>query len=258
MADWNNVMLSNDVNSAFDCFWSTYSTMYKQAFPLKRKRFNKNFNGINKFMTAGLLVSRRTKDKLHLLAVSDPLPMNINKYKAYKSVYQRTIRAAKKLHISNKITANAKNPKKTWQTLNEIMGKSSRSETVSQIRTNGVITSDSLEIDNQFNQFFTNVGTEISNSVPPVAKRPEDYINYGRQIPTLNLTNTTPEHLLKIIKKFQPKNSVDIWGVSTRMIKAIGPEIVIPIAHIFNLSLSTGNFPSKLKECRVIPIFKTA
>jgi hypothetical protein len=112
LADWNNVMLSNDVDSAFDCFWSTYSTMYKQAFPLKRKRFNKNFNEKNKFMTAGLLVSRRTKDKLHLLAVSDPLPMNINKYKAYKSVYQRTIRAAKKLHISNKIAANAKNPKK--------------------------------------------------------------------------------------------------------------------------------------------------
>jgi hypothetical protein len=87
------------------------------------------------------------------------------------------------------------------------MGKSSRSETVSQIKANGVITSDSLEIANQFNQFFTNVGTEILNSVPPVAKRPEDYINYGRQIPALNLTNTTPEHLLKIIKKFQPKNT---------------------------------------------------
>ncbi len=156
-------------------------------------------------MTAGLLVSRRTKDKLHLTAVSDPLPMNINKYKAYKSVYQRTIRAAKKLHISNKIAANAKNQKKTWQTLNEIMGKSSRSETVSQTRANGAITSDKLEIANQFNQFFTNVETEISNSVLPVTKRPEDYINYGRQIPALNLTNTTPEHLLKIIKKISAK-----------------------------------------------------
>jgi hypothetical protein len=174
----------------------------------------------------------------------------------YKSVYQRTIRAAKKLHISEKIAANAKNPKKTWQTLNEIMGKTSRSETVSQINVNGVISSDSFDIANQFNQFFTNVGTEISNSVPPIAKRPEDYINYGRQIPPLNLTNTTPEHLLKIIKKFQPKNSVDIQGVSTRMIKAIGPEIVIPLSHIFNISLSTGNFPTKLKQCRVIPIFK--
>jgi hypothetical protein len=40
------------------------------------------------------------------------------------------------------------------------------------------------------------------------------------------------------------------------MIKAIGPEIVIPLSHIFNISLSTGNFPTKLKQCRVIPIFK--
>ncbi len=78
-------------------------------------------------------------------------------------------------------------------------GQNIKVETVSQINVNGVISSDSFDIANQFNQFFTNVGTEISNSVPPIAKRPEDYINYGRQIPPLKLTNTTPEHLLKII-----------------------------------------------------------
>jgi hypothetical protein len=40
------------------------------------------------------------------------------------------------------------------------------------------------------------------------------------------------------------------------MIKLIGNEICIPLAHIFNMSLSTGVFPSKLKLCRVVPIFK--
>ena len=54
---------------------------------------------------------------------------------------------------------------------------------------------------NHFNNFFTNVGEEISNSVPPVTKRPEDYIDYGREIPLMQLGNTTPEHVLKIIKK---------------------------------------------------------
>jgi hypothetical protein len=112
LADWANVLQSNNVNSAFDCFWSTYTNLFKLSFPLKRKRFNRNFHCINKFMTTGLLVSRRTKDNLHLLAVSDPSPLNIDKYKTYKSIYQRTIRAAKKLHISNTITANAKKPEK--------------------------------------------------------------------------------------------------------------------------------------------------
>jgi len=41
------------------------------------------------------------------------------------------------------------------------------------------------------------------------------------------------------------------------MIKFIGVEIATPLSHIFNLSLSTGIFPSKLKQCRVVPIFKT-
>jgi hypothetical protein len=72
--DWSSVVSSNDVEEAYDCFWSIYLNLYKQNFPLKRKRFNKNFNAINKFMTPGLLTSRKTKNSLHLLAVSDPSP----------------------------------------------------------------------------------------------------------------------------------------------------------------------------------------
>jgi hypothetical protein len=188
--------------------------------------------------------------------VSDPTAFNLNKYKTFKTVYQRTIQAAEKLHISNKLTENAKKPQKTWQTLNELLGKNSKSDTVSQINVNGTISSDKIVIANRFNEFFTGIGEEISNSVPPVDKKPEDYVEYGRPIPPLQLGNTTPEHIMKIIKKFQPKSSCDINGVSTKMIKFVGEQIAKPLAHIFNISLSTGNFPSKLKQCRVVPIFK--
>jgi hypothetical protein len=41
------------------------------------------------------------------------------------------------------------------------------------------------------------------------------------------------------------------------MIKFISNEIAAPLSHIFNLSLSQGIFPEKLKNCRVIPIFKS-
>jgi hypothetical protein len=40
------------------------------------------------------------------------------------------------------------------------------------------------------------------------------------------------------------------------MIKFIGNETAAPLSHIFNLSLTSGEFPSKLKLCRVLPIFK--
>jgi hypothetical protein len=53
------------------------------------------------------------------------------------------------------------------------------------------------------------------------------------------------------------KNSADMDGVSSKMIKFIIAEISLPLAHIFNLSLTSGIFPSKLKKSRVIPIFKS-
>jgi hypothetical protein len=254
--DWNNVLTSQDVETAYDCFWTQYTNVFNTNFPLKRKRFNKNFNGINKFMTNGLLTSRRTKNKLHAKAVSDPSMENINHFKAYKTVYQRTIRAAKKLHIARTLTENANNPKKTWQTLNELLGKNSKSDTVSHLNINGTISSDHKQMANHFNEFFTNIGQQISDSVPPVTKPPEDYVNYNRQIPQMQLGNTTPDHVKKTIKKLKSKNSCDVFGMSSKLIKLIGNEIAVPLAHIFNLSLISGDFPSKLKQCRVIPIYK--
>jgi hypothetical protein len=40
------------------------------------------------------------------------------------------------------------------------------------------------------------------------------------------------------------------------MVKFVGNEIALPLSHIFDLSLASGDFPTKLKLCRVIPIFK--
>jgi len=113
-------------------------------------------------MTQGLLISRKTKNTLHVIAVSDPTPLNINKYKNYKTVYQRIIRAAKKLYISNKLTENAKNPKKTWQTLSELLGKKAKSDTVSQINIEGNPSNVNLDIANHFNHFFTKIGFSSS------------------------------------------------------------------------------------------------
>jgi hypothetical protein len=77
-------------------------------------------------MTAGLLVSRNTKNHLHKKSVANPLPENIQRYKTFKTIYFRVIRAAKKLHITNKINDNIGNSKKTWETLNEVLGKSKK------------------------------------------------------------------------------------------------------------------------------------
>ncbi len=136
------------------------------------------------------------------------------------------------------------------------MGKEKRSSNVKKININGTQSSDPQKMANHFNEFFTQIGKNISNSIPVVQKQPEDYIVYDRDIPAFNLTNTTPEHVKKVISGLASKSSCDVSGVSTKLIKFIGSSIAVPLSHIFNLSLSTGKFPTNLKQCRVIPIFK--
>ena len=63
-------------------------------------------------MTNGLLVSRKNKNVLHKTSIADPTDANIKKYKAFKTIYQRVSRAAKKLYFTSKLEANANNPKK--------------------------------------------------------------------------------------------------------------------------------------------------
>jgi hypothetical protein len=154
------------------------------------------------------------------------------------------------------LASNAKNVKKTWNIFNELLGRNKSCETVEKINVDGRIITDSAEIATEFNGFFTSIGKKISNSIPPTEKQPEEYIDYGREIPLLNLGNTTQEHVKKVINKLASKNSCDVNGVSTRMIKTVGNEIAAPLSHIFNLSLTNGKFPTQLKKCRVIPIYK--
>ncbi len=109
-------------------------------------------------------------------SLSVPSAENITKYKNYKSVYHRVLRGAKKLYFTSKLETNAGNPKKTWETLNEILGKSRKSDKIDKVNINGTPSSNPIDIANHFNKFFTSVGQEISDNVPPVEINAEDYV----------------------------------------------------------------------------------
>jgi len=91
--DWANVLDSDDVNVAYDAFWSTYSDLFQLNFPLKKMRFNKNIHSQKPFMTQGLLKSRETKKHLHLQTLTDRSPTSLEKYKKFKNLYFKTLRA---------------------------------------------------------------------------------------------------------------------------------------------------------------------
>ena len=67
---------------------------------------------------------------------------------------------------------------------------------------------------------------------------------------------TTNTEILQIINRFKNKKSPGSDNVGPQLLKEITSEIVMPLVHLFNLSISTGKVPDFLKIAKVIPIYK--
>jgi hypothetical protein len=122
---------------------------------------------------------------------------------------------------------------------------------------NGQTITRSEDIANKFNEFFSSVGNNISESVQPIEKSACDFLEENPEIPEMDLSQTNQAQIVEIIRSFVSKSSSDLDGISIKLLKFVAIEISFPLCHIFNLSLSSGNFPSKLKQSRIVPILKT-
>jgi hypothetical protein len=107
---WNDVVSCTDINNRFDLFWNDFNDLFSINFPITRVKPNQNIHKLNAFMTAGLLISRRTKHSLYLKSVASPTDANISKYKAYRNIYNSLVRRSRKLHYATSLFNCRKNP----------------------------------------------------------------------------------------------------------------------------------------------------
>ena len=64
-------------------------------------------------MTSGLLTSRRNKIRLHKIALTNNNSNSWTTYRTYRNIFNKTLRASKKLYYELKLSENSRNPKKT-------------------------------------------------------------------------------------------------------------------------------------------------
>jgi hypothetical protein len=238
-----------------DAFYDEFLTLFNLHFPILTKKFNKNYHKINDFMTIGLLTSRKNKLKLHKTSILTPTIENVNKYKSYRNIFNTLMRKAKILYFENNLNLHEKNPKKTWEILKEVMGKKTNSP-ITEININGTISNDPARIAEEFNSFFSSVGSKIAANIKPVEKDPLSYIPMQPGLPQLDLGETGEIEVRNFLNKMDKKTSPDLDGISVSLLKFVADEVCIPLGHIFNVSITTGLYPDKLKTSRVVPIFK--
>jgi hypothetical protein len=114
-------------------------------------------------MTNGLLISRSNKLKLQKLAVNSRLPIDINKFRQYRNIFNGLVRASKKMYFEQNLHIYKRNPKKTWDLLKEATNLTKNACKIDKLKINGQTSDNPAEMANAFNEFFSSIGTEISN-----------------------------------------------------------------------------------------------
>jgi exonuclease III len=244
-----------DTQLSYDKLHDTFFTLYDVHFPERTIRFNKNIHKIEPWMSNGLLTSRRTKLKLFDKFTKKPCRENKENFTKYKNVYNKLLRAMKKMYYSKQLISNQGNLKKTWEIIKEACNKNRRGNFSPQsLNVNGQQITQSDQIAEHFNQHFTSITDSIRQTIPPTDRPPDSYIEELDSNFTFNFT--TPQQITEIFNALQSKSSTDFTGLSTKLVKQILPYIVKPLAHVFNLSLKHGIVPSQFKIAKVTPVFK--
>ena len=163
---WSSVLNQSNPKLAFENFYEKFNLARDIAFPeVKLKQKSVRFKH-SPWMSIGLLVSQKRKEKLFAKKLKFPNAENIEKFKIFNKMYCKIRRAAKKLYYDNQFTKFTNDSKKTWSMLREIIGnKKSKEQIPAYFQHNGKIISEYLEIANGFNNFFANIGPKLASEI---------------------------------------------------------------------------------------------
>ena len=179
------------------------------------------------------LKSIRTKDKLDKKFISKPTTDNKLKYTKYRNILNNLLRVAKKSHITAEIDLNKFNMKETWKTLNNLLGRNKLIKLPEFFKNlDGKKITDSKKIANNFNDFFTNIGTKLANKISSPDSNYVSPLKSKNQRNSIFLNPTNPDEIIKITKNLKTSNSSGIDNISTKLLKMIINEIAPVLSYI--------------------------
>ena len=193
-------------------------------------------------MTLGLLQSRKTKQKLYSRKTLHPTPHNIRSFNEYIKTYKRLCRQAKTSYYVNKLKGFKNDAKKTWDTVREVLGNfKDKSQVPEFFIENGKIISGDVNIAEGFNNFFSEIGTKLSDDIQDNGVSYQSYLKNPTE-ENFAFKQVTIESILEVGSSLKSKNSAGIDNLSSKQLKNCLPHLATQLSHLFNLSVQTS-FP---------------
>ena len=255
LVEWSEILRSrgDDVDHVFSTFYSKFNKILNKHAPIMilSKRRIKQLS--KPWITKGIRAVIKTKNQLFYNGDN-------SKYKIYRNMLTNLIRISKKNYYSSYFSENFNNMRKTWEGINNLLNrKRNKRKSINTLKhlNNNIVTTNKSTISNILNEHFTTVGSKLAAKLPSSEKHFTKFL-YKEKSPSSSFLfqPITPNELKLEIMSMPANKSHGFYSCPTFILKYACDSIKAILTDIFHLSMETGNYPSKLKMAKVIPIFK--
>ena len=205
-------------------------------------------------MTAKLRFQIIEKNKLRLQSHKNPGDLVLTaELRQKRNKLTSDLRNADIWYYSKQLELNKSDLSQSWKILKTIIGKGiNKTGRKLNFCINGNNVAESELTANEFNEFFTTIGSKLSSTISCNVS-PMSYVDITEH--SIYMYATTQE-VKQIIKSL--KNSSPGWDeIPVFLLKLCANYYVQPLTYIINKSIENGIFPNELKLARVVPIFKS-
>ena len=233
-------------------FWKNqFLTCIDKHAPMRSKRI---WNKKSPWITHELIRKMRKRDFLKKKAEQTKDQSCWDDFKTARNEVNNSIKYAKCKYFSDNLAASRKNPRKTWQLINELSSRQHMKKVIADIEIGDLKISSASEMAEAFNCHFANIGHDLARDIPAADTVPESYLISTNA--TFSFKSCISNEVRKLLEKLETKKSTGLDNLPPRMLKIAAGVLAPSLAFLFNQSISSGIVPTEWKLARVTPIFK--
>ena len=220
--DWENILQNDkfDANVAFNNFFATVEPIIDKYMPLEKVKNKDHKRRYKPWITKGLLVSMRRRDKIlqKIIKSKDQIRKQALRieFNNLRNRIVELIMQSKQKYFNSYFSTNNSNMRKIWQGIKNLINiKSKTNDSPTCISDNGSIITDPTKISNSFNTYFSNIAENILKG-----NKYNGDGNYKKFLPQINIKNITIdpvdcEEICSIINTFNTKKGTGPSSIPT-------------------------------------------
>ena len=192
------------------------------------------------------------RDRLHKTAIKTKDPSQLMECRKIRNAVNKLIRSTKRRYYSLKVAENLKNSRKLFSIFDSILGNKGKTSFPQKITcSNGNELTDIQDIVSHFNDYFANVGKNLSTQFPRQNFSFPDRVDFSFYMPPVSKIEVK-----ELIVNLPSGKAAGYDEISNEVLKVLADVISDPLSVLINKCLAKGVFPDCLKVAQVVPIYK--